>query len=239
MWRGFPFSRPRKRAYAGRYSIASAVLALATALLPTAPCASPPTPETVGVRVEKPAGDGVHFSQGSGVLIGGGLVLSAAHVLRYNPQDPKVTVLMAGWRVEGRVVSLGGADTDLALVEVEDAAIPAALKGVQPVPVCSADPVVNQPMTVAAQGETGPAKAVTLPAKPAGEGTPTNLLTPAYHHGASGGGVFDAGQGCLAGIIVQEVSGYAAPNTPFVDLTVFVPASKIAAFLAQYRNTRQ
>ena len=78
----------------------------------------PPLPAEVGVRVEKPAGDGVHYSQGSGVLLGDGLVLTAAHVVKYNPQDPKVTVVMAGWRVDGTLAAIGGPDSvDLALVK--------------------------------------------------------------------------------------------------------------------------
>ena len=219
-----------------RIALRSVAVAVVALLAAGAALASPPTPETAGVRVEKAAGDGVHYAQGSGVLIGEGLVLSAAHVLKYNPQDPKVTVLMAGWRVDGTLVSLGGPDTaDLALVKVEHAAMPAALRDVPPVPVCTRNAAINQPMVVAAQGEVGPAMTAGLPAKPAAGRDWTTLLTPAYHQGASGGGVFDAREGCLAGIIVQEVSGYAAPNTPFVDMTVFVPASEIAAFLTKYR----
>jgi hypothetical protein len=215
----------------------SAIAGLALIAAGTAFAAAPgSTPELTGVRVEKPAGDGVHYSQGSGVMIGGGLVLSAAHVFKFNPEDPKVTVLMAGWRVQGTVVSQGDPGAaDLALVKVEHTAIPAELRDLPPVPVCTQDAVVDQPLAVAAAGQTAPAKAVGMPGRRGADHGATNALTPAYHNGASGGGVFDAKEGCLAGIIVQEVSGYTAPDTPFVDVTVFVPASGIAAFLAKYR----
>jgi hypothetical protein len=197
----------------------------------------PPLPAEVGVRVEKPAGDGVHYSQGSGVLLGGGLVVTAAHVVKYNPQDPKVTVVMAGWRVDGALAAIGGPDSvDLALVKTPYAAIPMALRDLEPVTICSHNPGINTPVTVAAVGEVSAAMTAATPARPRGpDNAWTNMLTTPYHQGSSGGGVFDAREGCLAGILIEEVSGYVKPDTPFVDMTVFVPASEIAAFVARYR----
>jgi hypothetical protein len=198
---------------------------------------APPLPAEVGVRVEKPAGDGVHYSQGSGVLLGDGLVLTAAHVVKYNPQDPKVTIIMAGWRVDGILAAIGGPDSvDLALIKAPRAAIPIALRDLEPVPICSHNPEINTPVTVAAVGQISVAMTIATPAKPDGaDNAWTNMLTTPYHQGASGGGVFDAKEGCLAGILIEEVSGYVKPNTPFVDMTRFVPASDIAAFMARRR----
>jgi hypothetical protein len=197
----------------------------------------PPLPSEAGVRVEKPTGDGVHYSQGSGVLLGDGLVLTAAHVVKYNPQDPKVTLIMAGWRVDGTLAAIGGPDSiDLALVKTSRAAIPVALRDLAPVTICSHNPGISTPVTVAALGEVSAAMTVATPAKPRGpDNAWANMLTTPYHQGASGGGVFDAREGCLAGVLIEEVSGYVKPDTPFVDMTVFIPALDIAAFVAKYR----
>lgn len=197
----------------------------------------PPLPAEVGVRVEKPAGDGVHYSQGSGVLLGDGLVLTAAHVVKYNPQDPKVTVVMAGWRVSGTLAAIGGPDSvDLALVKTPRGAVPMALRDLEPVAICSRNPAINTPVIVAAVGEISAAMTAATPAKPRGpDNAWTNMLTTPYHQGSSGGGVFDAGEGCLAGVLIEEVSGHVRPDAPFIDVTVFVPASDIAAFMAKYR----
>jgi hypothetical protein len=206
------------------------VSALAAALV----SAAPPTPAEIGVRVEKAVGDGRRYSQGSGVLIGDGLVLTAAHVLKYNPGDPKVTVVMGGWRVEGKLAALGGPDTvDVALVKVERAAIPLGLRDLPPAPICPSNPGLNQPVTVAALGQVSSAMTAATPVRPGADWT--NMLSTPYHRGASGGGVFDARKGCLAGVLALEVSGRITPDAPFIDMTAFIPATDIAAFVEKYR----
>jgi len=54
----------------------------------------------------------------------------------------------------------------------------------------------------------------------------TDSLATGYTHGASGGGVFDAAKGCLIGIVVIEATA------PGVELTQFLPAARMASFLA-------
>ena len=79
-----------------------------------------PTPAEVGVRVEKPAGDGVHYSQGSGVYLGEGLVLTAAHVVKFDPDHSHVIVLLDGVRTDGNLVFDGQKhNVDLALIKLD------------------------------------------------------------------------------------------------------------------------
>jgi hypothetical protein len=102
---------------------------------------------------------------------------------------------------------------------------------------CAANPGPSQPVAVAAMGTVS--DAVTIPSPITSDlqtGTWTNLLSTGYHQGSSGGGVFDPKQGCLWGILAFEPSGPSKPDGRFLDLTAFVPATKIAPFLEAYRN---
>ena len=54
-----------------------------------------------GVRVEQPVGK--LFSQGSGIFLGDGVVLTAAHVVKADPANAKATVIVDGWRVDGKI----------------------------------------------------------------------------------------------------------------------------------------
>lgn len=196
-----------------------------------------PAPGDVGVRVEKPAGDGVHFSQGSGVYLGDGLVLTAAHVIKFDPAHSAVTVLLDGVRTDGVVVFDGQMhDVDLALIKLAAGELSQRRRDQPPVPLCLDNPAPNQPVTVAALGTVSPAttigSAITSDAK-AVKGW-TNILSTAFHQGNSGGGVFSPKQGCLWGIINLEMSGKLPDTGRFVDLTAFVPASKIAPFIGDY-----
>jgi hypothetical protein len=184
-------------------------------------------PGALGVQIEKPAGDNVHFAEGSGVFIGGGLVLTAAHVVQFNARDPKVTVAMDGWRTDGQVVATAPAGLDLALVKIAPGELSSQRRDLHPVELCAMATAPNQPVVVAAQGAVTLSKTVGEPIRSSTlNGDWTTILATGYSHGASGGGVFDALKGCLAGIIVIEAVGAG------VELTEFVPAARIAPFLA-------
>lgn len=199
-----------------------------------------PTPAEVGVRVEKPAGDGVHYSQGSGVYLGEGLVLTAAHVVKYDPDHSHVTVLLDGIRTDGNLVFDGQKhNVDLALIKLEASELLPKRRDQTPVPLCLANPAPNQPVVVAALGTVS--NALTIPSAIASDataakdtGTWTNILTIGYHQGNSGGGVFHPREGCLWGIINKEMGGPLKGSGVVVDLTAFVPASKIAPFIGEY-----
>jgi hypothetical protein len=185
----------------------------------------------LGVQIEKPAGDNVHFSQGSGVYLGDGLVLTAAHVVAVDRTNPVSSVILDGWKTEARLVVIAQGGLDLALLKIDPAELSRQRREMKRVETCATNTTANQPVVVAALGTVSLSKTIGFPINaPALKGDWTNILATGYTHGASGGGVFDAAKGCLAGIIVIEATA------PGVELTQFVPAPDIAAFLATYRS---
>ena len=186
-------------------------------------------PAARGVQIEKRAGDKALFSQGSGVYLGNGLVLTAAHVVTINKQDPTLSVILDGWRVDGKVAAVAPAPLDLALVKIDPAALSKQRREMPALPVCEGDTKPNQPVVVVAQGALSLSQTVGGPIRSdALNGDWRDILATGYHHGASGGGIYDAGSGCLRGIIIIEASNGA------VDLTQFLPPAKIVPFLTSY-----
>jgi len=195
-----------------------------------------PSPAELGVQVEKPAGDGTHYSEGSGVFLGDGLVLTAAHVVKVDPGNRKVTVLLDGRRRDGTLVPDAQMEkADLALIKLPSEELGDKRRAQAPVAVCTGNPGPSQPVVVASMGTVSNAATISTPiTSDLQTGSWTNLLSTGYHHGNSGGGVFDPRQGCLWGIINLELSGPSKTDGRFLDLTAFVPASKIAPFLDEY-----
>lgn len=202
------------------------LLAGALALPAAAEPGDAPLAAALGVQIEKPAGDNVHFSQGSGVFLGGGLVLTAAHVVKVNPADQTATVVMDGWRTPARIVAIA-AGLDAALLRIDPSEVSAQRRILSPVQFCTAPTSANQPVIVAAQGAVTLSKTIATSIKSASfTGDWTDSLATGYSHGASGGGVFDASKGCLIGIVIIEATA------PGVELTQFLPAARMAPFLA-------
>jgi len=184
----------------------------------------------LGVQIEKPAGDHVHFSQGSGVYLGNGLVLTAAHVVKVDPANPVSSVVLDGWKTDAKLVALGQGAVDLALLRVDPAELSRQRRDMKPLDICALGTAPNQPVVVAAQGAISLSKTVGAPIRSTTlNGDWSDILATGYGHGASGGGVFDAAKGCLAGILIIEATA------PGIELTQFVPAPEIAVFLAGRR----
>ena len=212
-------------------------------LLAVPALAEDPSPQETMVHVQKPAGDGVTFSHGSGVYLGGGLILTAAHVVEMDKAHPEVKILFYEQVIVGGEVVLNGRtfspDLDLALIRVEPSALTPRLRDEAPTAVCSTNPGLDSSMLVAAEGKVTSAK--TIPSALERRDTAsnntngwTNILSTGYHHGASGGGVFDPDKNCLEGVISLELSD---PSRG-IDLTSFIPASRIGPFLDYYSRHR-
>lgn len=194
-------------------------------------------PAARGVQIEKPAGDHLHFSEGSGVFLGGGLVLTAAHVVTVNAGDPAVSVILDGWKIDSKVASIGINGLDLALLRVDPSTLSIQRQNQPAQAICPSDAAPNQPVAVASEGKVTLSKTVNAPIRSDNfNGDWTDVLDGGYHHGASGGGVFDAQRGCLLGVLTLEASRPAGSYGPALDFTRFVPASKIAPFLEDYRH---
>ena len=195
---------------------------------------APQSPSDLGVRVQKPVGDGKTFAQGSGVFLGDGLVLTAAHVISADPSNHKATVVLDRMPIVGTVVENGQTQNlDLALIKIDTQGLSAKRRTQAPIPVCPGNPGPNQAVTVASMGIVTQATTISTPITSDGQsGTWTNLLSTGYHPGNSGGGVFNPQTSCLWGIINLELSG--TVDGKVLDLTAFVPASKVAGFLKTY-----
>jgi S1-C subfamily serine protease len=198
-----------------------------------------PGAEETMVHVQKPAGDGVNFSHGSGVYLGDGLILTAAHVVEMDSTHPQVKILFYEQVIVPGEVVLNGRifapDLDLALIRIEPKDLTPRRRDETPTAICSTNPGTDSPMLVAAEGKVTTAK--TIPTALERRDTAsnntngwTNILSTGYHHGASGGGVFDPEMNCLEGVISLELSD---PSRG-IDLTSFVPASRIGPFLDYY-----
>lgn len=195
------------------------------------------TPEAVGVRIEKSVADGVHFSQGSGISLGGGRILTAAHVVAVNPGDPNVTVLIDGKRMTGVVTADGSAESlDLALIRLPLQALSAARRDQPEVAVCPDNPAPSRPVVVAGIGAV--ARTFTFPkpftADGGNAGTWTNLLTTGFPPGYSGSGAFDSRRGCLWGILTLQLAGTPKSTGQPVQLTAMIPALQLADFIAKH-----
>jgi S1-C subfamily serine protease len=212
-------------------AILVAVATPAAALPAEAEPAEAAMPAALGVQIEKPAGDSVHFSQGSGIFLGDGLVLTAAHVVAPDPQMPTASVIMDGWRTDARLLTTAPAGLDLALLKVSSEDLSLQRRQLPPTALCATGTGPNQPVVVAAQGTVSLSHTVGAAIRSTTlNGDWTNILATGYSHGASGGGVFDAKKGCLAGILVIGASGQG------IEVTEFLPAAKIAAFLAPFQG---
>lgn len=195
------------------------------------PVLTPPPPR-VGVLIEKVSDHGHVIASGSGVLLSDALILTAAHVVDRDPQNPVVTVILDGWRVGGLVVSSGQSrKLDLALIKIDPTALPLHRVMSANLAICSNNPPPNQAVVVLSKGMT--TRSSTMALTDNGHIKEwTNVLSTGYHPGNSGGGVFNPALGCLWGILNIEMSG--TINGRFVDLTSFVPASQISAFVSEY-----
>ena len=191
-----------------------------------------PAPWEVGVHIQKPAGDGVHFAQGQGIYLSGGLVLTAAHVVNWDPDHPEVTIRIDGGLTKGEIVFDSVLkDTDLAVVALSPDELSAKRREQASVPVCPDNTPPSQSVVVVAERDITNAATIPSPISTIGEGGNwTNVLSRDYAPGNSGSGVFDPIQHCLWGIIVDELGGK-LPSGLEVHWSYFVPVSKIAPFL--------
>jgi hypothetical protein len=144
---------------------------------------------------------------------------------------------MDGQPIQGMVVQIEPPERlDLALIKVDMDKLAPKWSQQRDVAVCTYNPPTNQPVTVV--GLVGVARATTISTAitSGGEetGSWTNLLSTGFHQGNSGGGVFNPQLGCLWGILNLELTG--TVNGKSVDMTAFVPASKVMAFVNSYRH---
>lgn len=173
---------------------------------------------------------------GYGIYLGDGKVITAAHVVGHWPALTHPRVLIAGQDLPAKVLKIGSLETtDLALLSIDQARLPASLQ-LRRNPLCKTFPPVRAKVIVVYPERT----IVTQIFSPL-------FIAPQYRisHASlinepqgSGSGVFNAERQCLLGIISQKVPKYTyrrqygfllASATGYAGY--FVPASTIANFV--------
>lgn len=177
-------------------------------------------------------------STGYGIYLGGGRVLTAAHVVGNFPSITQPRVLVAGLDLPAEIVKQGSlAETDLALLSIDEAQLPVSLK-LRRNPLCKAVPPPGANVVVVYPEKTVRARILSpLAIAPQYRARFGSLIT---EQQGSGSGLFDAGHRCLLGIMSRKVqkfsyrrqygrviavpAGWAGYYVSLKDMTSFLPA---------------
>jgi hypothetical protein len=173
----------------------------------------------------------------AGVLLGKGLVLTAAHVIGGAPIGAKFYVLAGDRLIEAHVVRAGDyGTTDVSVLALDAELLPDAMREAQPLLFCEEAPREGQAVRVAEYENMTSSVIVGRDILP--PGIPENLTTfikDVYTTGNSGSGVFDAQAGCLMGIMSRKVerTSVTASGEKRVEgiAKYFVPAADIRPFI--------
>jgi S1-C subfamily serine protease len=175
---------------------------------------------------------------GSGIYLGDGLVITAAHVV--NPASvTKPTVLFDNLELPTTVVKEGDyEDIDLALLSVDENRLPFNLR-VRRMSLCENQPSVGERVIVAVAESTANSHVISPDFLSEDlRNKFSTLIGDVASTGNSGSGVFDANRRCLLGIMSRKISGRLTsdPQGEPKDLAkYFVPASTIRSFIpAEY-----
>jgi hypothetical protein len=173
---------------------------------------------------------------GYGVYLGGGKVLTAAHVVGNWPALTRPRVRVARLELRAEIVRQGSLDgTDLALLSIDETQLPVSLK-LRRNPLCRIVPPPRAAVIVVYPDKTARSRVL-----------PPFAIAPQYRARfgslieepqGSGAGVFDAERRCLLGIVSRKIQkyNYRRQNgrwlaSPAGWAGYYVPASAIAAFI--------
>jgi Trypsin-like peptidase domain len=177
---------------------------------------------------------------GTGIYLGNGLVVTAAHVLG-SAADSKLSVRFGRLEVATNIVKEGDFELeDLTLLSVDEQTLPANLRQLR-VPLCQDSPQPDAPVVVAVPESTARSRIMSpelLP--PAYRSRFSTVISDVATTGNSGSGVFDAKRKCLVGIMSRKIMVRSNPDDPHSKMRdlakYFVPAWTIAEFIpAEYR----
>jgi hypothetical protein len=183
---------------------------------------------------------------GYGIYLGQGLVITAAHVVP-GPRETGPVILIAGQTLPGTVVKYGDFESvDLAMVKIDERALPFNVRRLSFLAVCSSDPEAGERVVVVTPESTVASRVVSadLFTSPITRRFRT-LIADVDTTGNSGSGVFDAARGCLLGIMSRKIEEFAIrrqngveTREPKMRAKYFIPASWIREFAAPWLGTR-
>jgi hypothetical protein len=149
-----------------------------------------------------------HSSQsrsGTGVYLGKGLVITAAHVVGH-AADSRPNVRIAGLDLPANVVKEGAYEqVDLTLLSVDEQKLPEGRRQLR-MPLCRNPPWAGDPAIIAIPEGTARSRIMSprlLP--PALRAKFATVISDVASTGNSGSGVFDAWRKCLLGIMSRKV----------------------------------
>ena len=209
-----------------RHARASLALCLATACF--APVGSKATErkESGGPWIATVAIIRNEEQPGSGVYLGSGLIITAAHLTAV---DAKMSVRIAGIALPATVLKQGLAeDIDLSILLIDEQKLPVRLPRMQ---LCEAPPWPGDPVIVVDAERTSRSHIIspnvlrfTLRTKF------STLIGDVANTGNSGAGVFDLNRKCLLGIISGKFTSHAAEGDKEIA-KYFVSAAVIRDFM--------
>ena len=129
----------------------------------------------------------------SGVYLGRGAIITAAHVV-----GPNLRVVIAGQELPADVIKLGSSETDLALLSVDQTHLPVSLL-LRRNPLCKEPPEAGDTVIVVVPGGTARSRIISR--------NGSNNFIDVSTAGDSGSGVFHH-KGCLLGILNAKISDF-------------------------------
>jgi hypothetical protein len=173
---------------------------------------------------------------GYGIYLGQGIVITAAHVVGHWPMFTHPRVLIAGQDLPAKVIKNGSFEaTDLALLSVEETALPMSLR-LRRNPLCNGSPTVGSEVINVIPEETTRARVISPLSIPVQLRKRFDTLIDSEK--SSGSGLFDAEHKCHLGIMSGKVQKY---HRQFENVRIrgymdgyagyFVSAAKIAKFI--------
>jgi hypothetical protein len=173
---------------------------------------------------------------GSGIYLGRGLVLTAAHVVGHAFWTrPKV--IIAGQEFATTTIREGSFEgTDLTLLRVDQQKLPVWL-ALRLNPICKNDPVPGLEVATVARDQLAFSKVISPSILPPQTQRFRTVIGDVDATGNSGSGVFDIKRKCLLGIMSRKISTRVKGSNEMRDIAkYFVPASEIRAFIpAEYK----
>ncbi|WKA30637.1 S1 family peptidase [Bradyrhizobium roseum] len=181
------------------------------------------------------------WGPGSGIYLGKGLFITAAHVAgRTWLTRPKIAI--AGFEYPTHVVKEGSLEgTDLTLLSVEETLLPVRLR-LRRNSICTEPPRPGQEVVTIVPGSAVRSHILAPDRLPAGTRNKfSTVIADVARTGNSGSGVFDVKRKCLLGIMSRKISqSQTRPDTGKSETRdiakYFVPAAEIAAFLPADRR---
>jgi hypothetical protein len=169
---------------------------------------------------------------GSGIYLGNGMVITAAHVVG-TAIFSKPSVRVAGLDLPTKVIKQGAPDqVDLTLLFVDKDKLPISLQ-MRRMPLCERPPWPGESVIVAAPQKIARSHIMSPQLLPPHLRTKYGtVISDVANTGNSGSGVFDAKRKCLLGIMTRKIQVRRNPGSKLRDLAkYFVPASTITAFI--------